>query len=82
MEMQNELTCNVGNLFFIDKQESAEVTTQNSGKPNIEFILYVIPLFQWRRHLKNNKVANIIACNIPCNFFYIEPTIFQWKANI
>ena len=33
-------------------------------------------------HLKNSKGANLIVCNIPCNFFNIESMIFQWKYNI
>ena len=59
-----------------------EVTSNNSGKANIECLIYFPYLFQGPNHLKNNKGANIIVCDIPCDFFYIESMIYQWKSNI
>ena len=49
------------NIYTSMMKEYANVTAHNSGKYNIESLLYFPSLFQKPNHLKNNKGANIIV---------------------
>ena len=56
-------------FYFLDLGE-------NSGKTNIECLIYFPSLFKVKTFFLKNKGANITVCNIPCNFFNFETMLF------
>ena len=55
----------------IDEYVSADITSNNSVKANIECMLYLLSLIIKPKYLKNNKCTQIIFCNKPCHVFYL-----------
>ena len=66
--------------FF--KYKFAEVTAHSTRKRNKECLIYFICLFHGPNQSEKCKGSNIIVCNFPRKFFYIESKIWQWKDNI
>ena len=77
VEKQDELTYNVNYLCFIDEYKYAEVTSHNTGKDNIECLLYFLLFLKGPNQLKKNKGAKITVCNIASIFLISESMISQ-----
>ena len=59
-----------------------DIVEQNSKKSNKYFWLYVSYVNHKPIFLRITKGASINVGVIPCDFFYREVVIFQWRASI